>query len=140
MLADRLIIPLFGLLQRGWKRIREVGMSARFEQRERCRERELVLGEIDQQSAFCGGIAHGLLHRSLYLRLRPPAAREQFMREQKFLSWYEFFFSLGTPQTMRTAMQLVDKLPLNTILKHLPLGSLVTLLVQYGRSPKDILH
>ena len=69
---------------------------------------------------------------------RVKASREKLMREQKFLSWYEFFFTQGTPLMLRRAMQLVDKLPLNTTLKRLPLASLVTLLVQHGRSPQDM--
>lgn len=56
-------------------------------------------------------------------------------REQKQLTWYEFFFSRGTPLIIRSALQLMA----GSTRKRIPLGEIVTLLVQRGRSPQSIM-
>lgn len=56
--------------------------------------------------------------------------------EQQFLAWYAFFFSQGTPLFMQAAQQLMT----GSMHSRLPLGTLVTLLVQRGRSPQNILN
>lgn len=55
--------------------------------------------------------------------------------EQNWLVWYEFFFSQGTYSIMREARRLVQL----SWYKQFPLGDLVTLLVEHGYSPQDVL-
>lgn len=56
--------------------------------------------------------------------------------EQKWLVWYGFFFSQGTSTIMREARRLIKL----SWCEQFPLGDLVTLLVQHGHSPQDVLN
>ncbi len=66
---------------------------------------------------------------------RIEADRSHMALEQKMLTWYEFFFSRGTPVIIRSALQLMT----GSTRRRMPLSELVTLLVQRGRSPQSIL-
>ncbi len=61
--------------------------------------------------------------------------RSPMIREQKMLTWYEFFFSRETPSILRSALQLMT----GSTRKRMPLSELVTLLVERDRSPQSIL-
>lgn len=66
---------------------------------------------------------------------RIEAAPEVLALEQNWLVWYEFFFSQGTYPIIREARRLVQL----SWYEQLPLGDLVTMLVERGRSPQDVL-
>ena len=75
------------------------------------------------------------------------AFHERISSEQKFLLWYQLFFSKGTPLMIRHALQLIDKSSLvssfgttHPVWKQLSLGDLVASLVNCGRSPQDLLN
>jgi len=55
--------------------------------------------------------------------------------EQSLLTWYEFFFSRGTPLLLQAALRLMT----GSMRKRLSLSDLVVLLVQRGRSTQDVL-
>ncbi|GHO90781.1 hypothetical protein KSF_008290 [Reticulibacter mediterranei] len=55
--------------------------------------------------------------------------------ERSMLTWYEFFFSRGSVEILRSALQLMT----GSTRKRIPLSELVTLLAQRGRSPQSIL-
>jgi hypothetical protein len=67
---------------------------------------------------------------------RIEAAPEVLASEQKWLVWYEFFFLQGTYPIMREARRLMQL----SWYEQLPLGDLVTMLVEHGRSPPDVLN
>lgn len=71
---------------------------------------------------------------------------ERLELEQKYRAWYDLFFSQGTLLMVRTAFQLIDKNSVSSSLdmtgfaqRQLPLGTLIPLLVQRGRSPQGLL-
>ncbi|TMC16741.1 MAG: hypothetical protein E6J34_19645 [Chloroflexi bacterium] len=61
---------------------------------------------------------------------------EVLVLEQNWLVWYEFFFSQGTYAIMREARRLMQL----SWYEQFPLGDLVTLLVEHGYSPQDVLN
>jgi TniQ len=64
------------------------------------------------------------------------AISEHVEQEQKFLTWYAFFFSKGTPLILRAAQYMM----IGFSRELLPLGRLLPLLVQSGRFPQDVLN
>jgi hypothetical protein len=62
-------------------------------------------------------------------------ALEALILEQKWLVWYEFSFSQGTYPIMREARRFIQL----SWYEQFPLGDLVTLLVEHGYSPQDVL-
>jgi hypothetical protein len=85
------------------------------------------------------------------------ATSECFTREQEYLSWYEFFFSNGTPLIFQQAMLLANGVPAEQIQTKLqlrkskvrhhrlvgepfPLGALVPLLVKRNLFPSHLIN
>jgi hypothetical protein len=64
------------------------------------------------------------------------ASLAQVEQDQKYLTWYEFFFSKGTPAIRRAAQYMM----IGFSREHLPLGRLLTLLIQSGQFPQDVLN
>jgi len=64
------------------------------------------------------------------------ATASQIEQEQKYLTWYEFFFSQGTSSITRAAQYMM----MGFSRERLPLGRLLPLLVQSGRFPQDVLN
>jgi len=56
--------------------------------------------------------------------------------EQKYLTWYAFFFLQGTPLIRQAAQYMM----MGFSRERLPLGRLLPLLVQSGRFPQDVLN
>jgi hypothetical protein len=84
------------------------------------------------------------------------ATPEAFMLEQQYLSWYEFFFSYGTPLVFQQAMLLANGIPVEQVQAQLklrksrvrhhrlvgepfPLGALVPLLVKRNLLPSHLI-
>jgi hypothetical protein len=60
----------------------------------------------------------------------------QVEQERKYLVWYAFFFSRGTSPIIQAAQHMV----IGFSRERLPLGRLLTLLVQREQSPQDVLN
>jgi len=67
---------------------------------------------------------------------RIEAVPEVLVWEQNWLVWYEFFFLQGTFPIIREARRLIKL----SWYEQFPLGALVTLLVEHGHSPQDVLN
>jgi hypothetical protein len=67
---------------------------------------------------------------------RIKAAPSQLELEQKYLTWYAFFFSEGTPLIRQAAQYMM----IGFSREPLSLGRLMLLLIQGGHSPQDVLN